>query len=106
MGGEAVMVRAFLFLHILGGLLAIAAGHAALFARKGGPVHRRAGMLFVYSMLAMGVGAAVVGLALVPQLPLGLLDAESGNGNQRRDRWEDSAMAEQDDPMDRREARR
>ena len=45
--------KAFLFLHILG---------ASLFARKGGPLHRQTGMLFVYSMLAMGLGAAVVGL--------------------------------------------
>jgi uncharacterized membrane protein len=63
MGSEAVIVNAFLFVHLLGGSLAIAAGYAALFARKGGPVHRRAGMLFVYGMLAMGVGAAVFGLA-------------------------------------------
>ena len=63
MGSEAVIVNAFLFVHILGGSLAIAAGYAALFARKGGPLHRRAGMLFVYAMLALGGGAAVVGLA-------------------------------------------
>ena len=42
--------------------------------------------------------------SLVPQLRLGLLYAESGD--QRPDAWEDSGMAEQDDPMDRREARR
>ena len=58
-----MIVEAFLFLHILGGSLAIAAGYAALFARKGGPLHRRAGMLFVYAMLALGGGAAVVDLA-------------------------------------------
>jgi hypothetical protein len=58
-----MIVDAFLYLHILGGSLSIAAGYAALFAPKGGPVHRRAGMLFVYSMLALGVGAVVIGLA-------------------------------------------
>jgi hypothetical protein len=58
-----MIVEAVLFLHILGGLLAIISGYAALLARKGGPLHRRAGVLFVYSMLVMGVGAAVVGLA-------------------------------------------
>ena len=58
-----MIVDAFLYLHILGGSLAIVAGYAALFARKGGPLHRRAGTLFVYSMLALGAGAVVVGLA-------------------------------------------
>ena len=48
-----MIVDAFLLLHILGGSLAIAAGYAAPFARKGGPAHRRAGMLFVYAMLAL-----------------------------------------------------
>jgi hypothetical protein len=62
-GTRDVIVEAFLFLHILGGSLALAAGHAALFARKGGRLHRKAGTLFVYSMFAMGVGAAVFGLA-------------------------------------------
>lgn len=61
--GKNDMIKAFMFLHILGGSLAIAGGYAALFARKGGAVHRSAGMLFVYAMLAMGIGAAVVGLA-------------------------------------------
>jgi hypothetical protein len=52
-----------LFLHIAGGLLAVTAGYAALFAPKGKWMHRRAGVLFVWGMVAMGVGAAVVGLA-------------------------------------------
>jgi hypothetical protein len=58
-----VIIDAFLVLHVLGGSLALASGYAALFARKGGRLHRRAGMLFVYAMLALGVGAAVFGLA-------------------------------------------
>jgi hypothetical protein len=57
------LVKAFLVLHIAGGSLAIVAGYGALFAPKGGWLHRRAGVLFVYSMLALGAGALVVGLA-------------------------------------------
>jgi hypothetical protein len=52
-----MIIQAFLVLHILGGSLALVAGFAALFAPKGGPLHRRAGLLFVYAMLALGVGA-------------------------------------------------
>jgi hypothetical protein len=56
-------MRSFLLLHVAGGSLAVVAGYAALFAPKGGWLHRRAGVLFVYAMIAMGAGAMVVGLA-------------------------------------------
>lgn len=56
-------MKPFLFLHIAGGSLALLSGYAALFARKGGGLHRRAGMLFVYAMIAMGIGAMFVGLS-------------------------------------------
>lgn len=55
-------MTAFLLFHFAGGSLAVVAGYAALFARKGGRLHRRAGMLFVYGMIAMGIGAIAVGL--------------------------------------------
>src|SRR6266550_244213 len=61
MGSAAL--RYILFLHIAGGSLAVVAGYAALFAPKGGRLHRRAGMLFVYATIVMGIGAAIVGLA-------------------------------------------
>jgi hypothetical protein len=57
------MLRYILSIHITGGLLAIVAAYAALFSPKGGWLHRRAGVLFVAGMLAMGAGAAIVGLA-------------------------------------------
>ena len=57
------LLKSFLFLHIAGGSLAGLSGYAALFAPKGGWLHRRAGMLFVYAMIALGAGAVVVGLA-------------------------------------------
>jgi hypothetical protein len=54
-------MKAFTYLHIVGASIALVAGYAALFAPKGKWLHRRAGMLFVYSILAMGLGAAVAG---------------------------------------------
>jgi hypothetical protein len=56
-------MKAFTYLHIVGASIALVAGYAALFAPKGKWLHRRAGMLFVYSILAMGLGAAVAGYA-------------------------------------------
>lgn len=52
------------FLHILGGSLAVASGYVALFARKGAPLHRRVGLVFVYAMLLMGVTASVMAIAI------------------------------------------
>ncbi len=57
------MMSSVLFIHIAAGSLAVISGYAALFAPKGGWLHRRAGMLFVYAMIVMGAGAAVVGLS-------------------------------------------
>ena len=47
-------------IHIVAGGLAIVFGFTALFVRKGGTIHRRSGMLFVYAMLVMGVTASVL----------------------------------------------
>ncbi|HET7228787.1 MAG TPA: hypothetical protein VFJ16_02160 [Longimicrobium sp.] len=56
-------MKPFLFLHLAGGSVSLVAGYAALFAPKGGRFHRLAGMLFVYAMIALGIGAVFVGLA-------------------------------------------
>lgn len=48
--------------HIGGGAVGIAAGGLALVARKGGPIHRRAGDVFVVAMLT----AYLVGAAAAP----------------------------------------
>jgi hypothetical protein len=53
-----------LIAHILGGLLAIATGYVALFARKGAPRHRQAGLAFVYAMLLMGATATALAIAV------------------------------------------
>jgi len=52
--------------HIFTGLLAVSAGAIALAVSKGGPLHRRAGTAFVWTMLVMaGLGA---GLAVLRSL--------------------------------------
>jgi uncharacterized membrane protein len=49
-------------IHIAAGGLAIVLGAVALFAKKGGPIHRRSGRLFVYAMLVMGTSASMLAL--------------------------------------------
>lgn len=56
------METASLFVHIAGGCVAILAGYVAIFATKGSGLHRRAGLIFVYAMLAMGLFAAAVAI--------------------------------------------
>lgn len=47
-------------IHIVAGGLAVIFGFAALFVKKGGTIHRRSGMLFVYAMLVMGITASIL----------------------------------------------
>jgi hypothetical protein len=49
-------------IHIAAGGLAIVLGSIALSATKGGTLHRRSGLLFVYAMLVMGASASILGL--------------------------------------------
>jgi uncharacterized membrane protein len=46
--------------HVVAGALAVALGFTALFVKKGGTIHRRSGMLFVYAMLVMGITASIL----------------------------------------------
>jgi tetratricopeptide (TPR) repeat protein len=57
------MEAVVLFVHLLGGSVAVASGYAAIFAPKGQWLHRKAGTLFVWATLLMGVG--IVGLGLL-----------------------------------------
>ena len=41
-------------IHIAAGALAIVLGAVALSVKKGGTIHRRSGLMFVYAMLIMG----------------------------------------------------
>ena len=66
-------------IHILAGVLGLATGFVALWATKGARLHRRAGMAFVYAMLATTlVGmtiSAVRGVAPAVNIPAAALTA-------------------------------
>lgn len=68
-----------LVIHILAGSLGLISGFVALYATKGAPVHRRAGMIFVWVMLTMTltgtVIAAVRGAAPALNIPAALITA-------------------------------
>jgi hypothetical protein len=50
-----------LSIHVAAGGLALILGAVSLIVNKGGTIHRRSGLLFVYAMLVMGVSAAILG---------------------------------------------
>jgi hypothetical protein len=60
-------------IHIAAGGLAIVLGAVALVVKKGGTIHRRSGLLFVYAMLVMAFSASI--LTLRDGLPDGNLAA-------------------------------
>jgi hypothetical protein len=49
-------------IHVAAGGLAIVLGAIALSVKKGGTIHRRSGLLFVYAMLTMAGSASIMGL--------------------------------------------
>jgi hypothetical protein len=55
-------------LHIGGGAIGLASGTVAAFARKGGYLHRKAGTVFVASMLVMALFAAYLAVAIPDQI--------------------------------------
>jgi peptidoglycan/LPS O-acetylase OafA/YrhL len=55
-----------ILLHIIGGLLGLTSGAVALSAPKGGKLHRKSGLIFVYAMLVMSLSGAVMA-ALKPE---------------------------------------
>lgn len=65
--------------HIVAGALGLTSGFIALYAAKGGTLHRRSGTVFVVAMLTMCVGgliiAAVRGIAPAINIPSALLTA-------------------------------
>jgi uncharacterized membrane protein len=54
-------MNALMWIHIAGGMTALAAGTVAALARKGGRLHGSAGSAFVASMLVLGVTASILG---------------------------------------------
>jgi len=62
-----VSLHAFLLpIHIAAGGLALVLGAVALLVKKGGTIHRRSGLLFVYAMLVMGFSASILGFLKSP----------------------------------------
>jgi uncharacterized membrane protein len=55
--------------HVAAGVAAVLAGFVALFTRKGARLHRRSGMIFVYTMLVMSLSGATMALGL-PSAPI------------------------------------
>jgi uncharacterized membrane protein len=55
-------------LHVGAGMIALAAGSLALFARKGSYLHRRAGSVFVGAMVVMAIFAAYLAIAVPGQI--------------------------------------
>lgn len=53
-------MTAILSVHVIAGVVSLAAGFVALFASKGAPIHRRFGSAFVYAMLTMGLSGALI----------------------------------------------
>ena len=53
-------------IHIAAGGLAMVLGAVALLVKKGGTIHRRSGLLFVYAMLVMGTTASILGFRKSP----------------------------------------
>lgn len=60
-------------IHIVAGTIAVLAGGTALAVKKGGALHRRAGVVYFWSMLAMA--AAALGLSLLKWQPITLIAA-------------------------------
>ncbi len=55
-----------LSIHFAAGGLTIILGAVALLVKKGATIHRRSGLLFVYSMLVLGTTAALLGFRKSP----------------------------------------
>ena len=56
-------------IHIAAGGVAIVLGAVALTVKKGGTIHRRSGLLFVYAMLVMGITASILAFLKSPTDP-------------------------------------
>ena len=72
-------MRMTLLIHILAGGVGLISGFMALYSAKGAPLHRKAGIVFVYAMLTMCAGGIIVavvrGSAPAINIPAALLTA-------------------------------
>jgi uncharacterized membrane protein len=65
-------------LHIIGGAVGIVSGFVALYAFKGGTLHRKSGTIFAYAMLVMSISGAVMAVGRAGagnNIPAGLVTA-------------------------------
>lgn len=65
-------------LHIIGGAIAIAAGFVALYALKGGTLHRKSGTIFACATLVMSLSGAMMAIGrpgAAVNIPAGLVTA-------------------------------
>ena len=53
-------------IHVAAGGLAMVLGAVALLVKKGGTIHRRSGLLFVYAMLVLGTSASILAFRKSP----------------------------------------
>jgi len=63
-------VTLLLPIHVAAGGLALVLGAVALSVKKGGTIHRRSGLLFVYATLVMGISASILGNVLGGLMPV------------------------------------
>lgn len=72
-------MRMTLLIHIAAGALGLISGYIALYSPKGGPLHRRAGAAFVWTMVPMALAgfliSALEGVAREINIPAALLTA-------------------------------
>ena len=76
-----------LSIHIAAGGLAIVLGAVALLVKKGGTIHRRSGLLFVYAMLVLGTTAALLGFRKSPTCPKKTSGRSSADSDLPCSRW-------------------
>jgi hypothetical protein len=60
------LLNMLLTIHVAAGGLAMVLGAVALSVKKGGTLHRRGGLLFVYAMFVLGISASIFGLRNSP----------------------------------------
>jgi uncharacterized membrane protein len=59
-GDDADMITPLLYLHIAAGSIVLASMFIPVITRKGGPLHRRAGWVFVVSMVTVSISAVLL----------------------------------------------
>src|SRR5215831_1551708 len=66
------LIRVALLVHVAAGMAGLLTGFAAVFAAKGGRLHRKSGMIFVYAMVTMGLfGLAIAAYEGKPSSVIG-----------------------------------